>query len=123
MIRHVSNSALRRLGVRRGFSDWRRDRRVRVEMPAEISGAPCSLEDISISGARLALQKAAAPAIGDPVRLSFTLAGSVCSVQGVVIRSSDDGLMSQIGLAFAGEQPDAIESLGQAINDWLVAAS
>ncbi len=97
--------------------DWRRDPRYRVEVDAELNGARCSIEDISIGGARVAIQRSVAPEIGDPVRILFTLAGLGHSLSGVVLRASHDGLNSQIGVAFAGEQRDAIDLLASSLGD------
>ena len=93
-----------------------------VDIWAVINDMPCSLVDISISGAHVELLKAEAPRIGDPVRLRFTLSGSGHSLPGVVIRAADDGVVSQLGIAFAGVQPDAIDALARAIDDLSAAA-
>ena len=115
---------MRSLGLRRrGFRDWRRDLRVRVEIEAELNDTQCSLEDISIGGARIAMQRASAPRLGDPVQLTFTLSERGHSLYGVVIRSGDDGLQSAIGVAFAGGQPEAMDLLAAAIHDLTTTAA
>ena len=98
--------------------DWRRDPRYSIEVDAELNGAQCSIEDISVGGARVAIQRALAPEVGDSVRIAFTLAGCGHSLSGVVRRVSEDGLTSQIGIAFAGEQHEAIELLASSLDDF-----
>lgn len=102
---------------RRQFNDWRRDPRYRVELEGELDGAPCNLEDISIGGARVVLRQGSAPKIGDPVRLVFTLGSCGHSIGGVVLRANHNGLSSQLGIAFAGDQQDAIDLLASSLTD------
>ena len=76
-----------------------------VDIWAVINDMRCRLVDISSSGAHVELVKAEAPRVGDQVRLRFTLPGSGHSLPGVVIRAADDGVVSELGVAFAGVQP------------------
>ena len=93
-----------------------------VDIWAVINDMPCSLVDISISGAHVEVEEAEAPRIGDPVRLRFTLSGSAHNLPGVVIGAADDRVVSQLDIAFAGVQPDAIDALARAIDDLSTAA-
>ena len=113
--------SLRRPFQRRAFRDWRRDPRYRVELVAELDGEQCSLEDISIGGARVVVQKGSAPGIGDPVRLVFTLGGCGHSIGGVVLRATENGFQSYLGIAFAGDQSEAIDLLASSLTDLDVA--
>jgi hypothetical protein len=92
-----------------------------VELDAELDGEQCSLEDISIGGARVVIQKDGAPRLGEPVRLVFTLGGCGHSIGGVVLRANDNGFLSQLGIAFAGDQSDAIDLLASSLTDLDVA--
>lgn len=109
--------SMRRPFRRRAFRDWRRDPRYRVELDAELDGAQCDLEDLSIGGARVMVRQGLAPKVGDPVRLTFTLGGCGHSIGGVVLRASNNGLSSQLGIAFAGDQQEAIDLLAASLTD------
>lgn len=116
ILNRISDS-IRRPFRRRPFNDWRRDPRYRVELEAELDGVECSLEDISVGGARVVIRQGAAPKIGDPVRLVFTLGGCGHSIGGVVLRANHNGLSSQLGIAFAGDQQEAIDLLASSLTD------
>ncbi len=56
------------------------------------------------------------------MRLTFSLAGAAHTVHGVVIRESNDSVTSELGVAFAGEQPEAIDLLARSIHELTAAA-
>ena len=110
------DSVLHALRIRRRrFLDSRRDARLRVEIDAELNGVLCRLEDISVGGARVSLQAAAAPVVGDAVRLVFTLASCGHSLDGAVRHASNDGLLVHLGIIFTEDQVEAIELLASSI--------
>ena len=63
------------------------------------------------------IRQGSAPKLGDPVRLVFTLGGCGHSIGGVVLRANHNGLSSQLGIAFAGDQQEAIDLLASSLTD------
>ena len=89
---------------RRRFIDSRKDARLRGEIDAELNVVLCRLEDISVGGARVMLQPAAAPAVGDAVRLVFTLTNCGHSLDGAVRHALNDGALVRLGITFTDDQ-------------------
>ena len=62
------------------------------------------------------LQPADAPAVGDAVRLVFTLANCGHSLDGAVRHALNDGALVRLGITFTDDQAEAIELLASSID-------
>ena len=124
MLKSFTNSVLRGLGRRsQRLRDWRRDPRFRMDVDGDLGGVACTVEDLSLGGARVAVPAGLAPAVGEVVSLSFTVKGLGHRLDARVRRVTQAATLMQVGLEFTDGQDDAIDLLGDSLDDLRAAAA
>ncbi|MGC8633260.1 MAG: glycosyltransferase [Candidatus Limnocylindrales bacterium] len=108
-------AAIARIRTERFGGNRRASARLPIVVSAELNGIPCSVRDLSVTGARVAVRAETAVA-GDQVDLALRLGGRMVVLQGAVRRVRDDATGSvELGIEYLPAQETKIAELAVAV--------
>jgi cellulose synthase (UDP-forming) len=101
-------TALRRIRADRFAGERRGSVRLPVDLEAQIDAQPCTVDDLSISGAQIALPVGVGLEPGSNATLTLHLPDGPLSLRGRVLRPLGPGPQSRFGFEFDHGQLDAV---------------